>query len=599
MLPRRSWVLALSALSVLAGPGPARAADEEKQPLVAHIRLHGDLDEGAVNPDPLFGGGLENFKSKIDRIRKAAKDPDVKALYLQFDGAGIGFGKVDELCGAIADFRKTGKKAFAYVESGLPRDYLVAVACDEICVPETGWLLLVGLRAEVNFYKDLFDLLGVKADMLQMGDFKSAAEPFSRSSLSEPARRQLKLILDDHFEHGIVGRIVKGRAGKKWSDAHVEKLIDQGPFTARTALKLGLIDRVAYADAFEETFKTALGVEKIEVKKNYAQAKADQIDLGSITGILKLLAPAKLRESGGPKVAVIYATGAIVTGKSGFSLLGGETCGSTTIIEALRQAEENATVKAIVLRVDSPGGSALASDLIYHELQRCKKPVVASMSDVAASGGYYISVGAQRIFANPGTLTGSIGVVGGKLAIGGALDRIGIKTDVLSRGANAGILSSNQPFSPSERAAMTAMMRDIYDQFLDKVVDGRQRAGMKMDRAHLEKEVAGGRVWTGRQAKLHFLIDELGGLDDAVAAAWKMAGQPAEKTPEILQLPKSKGVLDSLLERSGESHLATPELARLLGQVPEARRLLAPAEALLQLRGEPVWLLLPYRLELN
>src|SRR5262249_12391816 len=189
------------------------------------------------------------------------------------------------------------------------------------------------------------------------------------------------------------------------------------------------------------------------------------------------------------------------------------------------------SVKAIVLRVDSPGGSALASDLIWNELRKSKKPVVASMSDVAASGGYYISMGARRIFAEPGTLTRSIGVGGGKVALGGLYHKVGLTTDVLSRGANSGILSSTHPFSESERQAMTALMRDVYDQFLDKALEGRKRAGKQMARADLEK-IAGGRVWTGRQALANGLVDELGTLDDAVACAPKMANMPADKEPD-------------------------------------------------------------------
>src|SRR5207302_5584352 len=181
----------------------------------------------------------------------------------------------------------------------------------------------------------------------------------------------------------------------------------------------------------------------------------------------------------GPKVAVIYAVGAITTGKGGRGLLSGEIVGSTTMVEAIHQAEEDSSVKAIVLRVDSPGGSALASDLIWNELKRCKKPIVASMSDVAASGGYYISMGAKKVYAQPGTLTGSIGVVGGKLALGGLYDKVGLKTEVLSRGKNAGILSSTNPFTASEKKAMEALMQEVYDQFLDRVQQNRAAAGKK------------------------------------------------------------------------------------------------------------------------
>jgi protease-4 len=586
--------ISLLALFVLASP-TVRAADEPT-PTVAHIKLSGGLDEAPPAADPLFGTTSENFKAKIDRIKKAKGDANVKALYLQIDGLHLGWGKLDEMTRAIADFRKTGKKVFAYVESGETADYALALACDEVCMPEGGWLMLVGMRMEVSFYKDLFEKIGVKADMLQMGDFKGAAEPYTRSSLSEPNKKQLLSLLDDNFEHGLVARVAKARA---LSAEQVKKLIDEGPYTAKTALKAKLIDRVAYPDVFEQSFKTTLKVEKIATTKNYGQAKSEDIDFSSFSGMMKLLSPPKVRKSKEPKVAVIYVSGVIVTGKSSLSLLGGESCGSTTLIEAIRQAEEDATVKAIVLRVDSPGGSALASDLIWNELKHCKKPLIASMSDVAASGGYYVSMAAQKIYAEPGTLTGSIGVVGGKMTLGGLYEKIGIKTETLSRGANATILSSTNPFSESERKAFTSMMRDIYDQFLDKAIEGRKKAGKTMSKAKLEGSLAGGRVWTGRQALANELIDELGTLDDAVAAAWKLAGQPATKEPELLQLPKARNFLDALMDAKGDVRMTAPEMVPLIRSMPELARKLGAVEALLQLRAEPVWLINPYSVEVK
>ncbi len=297
---------------------------------------------------------------------------------------------------------------------------------------------------------------------------------------------------------------------------------------------------------------------------------------------------------------MIYVVGTINTGKSGMSLLGGgQSVGSDTIIEALRQAEEDKTVKAIVLRVDSPGGSALASDLMWNEIKKCKKPVVASMSDVAASGGYYVSMAAQKIYAEPGTLTGSIGVLGGKITLGGVYEKVGLKTEVLSRGANAGILSMEEPFVvPSERKAMTVLMADTYDQFLDKALEGRKGAGKKMTRDELVK-LAGGRVWTGRQALANGLVDEMGTLDDAVADAWKTAGMPADKEPELLILPKPRSLTDMLFGGGSEAQAMAFRQAPLLREMPELTRKLRPVEALLRLRSERVWLLSPFSVEVR
>jgi len=597
MLFRRygCWTL-LAVLGVASTSLPIRAADATVS--LAHIKLSGSLDESPPSADPLFGGAGENFKSKLDRIKKARKDPAIGGLYLQIDGLGIGWAKVDELSRVIADFRKSGKKVFAYLDGGSAKDYLVALACDEVCLPESGWLMLTGLRAEVSFYKDLFEKIGVKADMLQMGDFKAAAEPFMRSSMSEPARKQLTSVIDDYYANSIVERIARQRADHKFTTEQVKKLIDEGPYTARAALKAGLIDRVAYATQFRAALKKQLKADELKIVKDYGKDKKEDIDFSNPFAILKLLTPPKSKESKNPKIAVIYAVGVITSGKSAEGMMGADTVGSTTMIQAIRQAEKDETVKAIVLRVDSPGGSALASDLIWHELKRSKKPVIASMSDVAASGGYYISMAAKKIYADPGTLTGSIGVVGGKLALGGTFNKVGIKTEIISRGANSGILSSERPFSESERKTMTALMKDVYDQFLDKALEGRQKAGKKMTREELVN-LAGGRIWTGRQAKENGLIDELGSLDDAILAARALTDLPANKEPELLLLPKSRGFLDALIEDKLGSRAPAVQMRQLLREVPELRRKLRLLDSMLQLRGEPVWMTLPYRIEME
>jgi protease-4 len=273
-------------------------------------------------------------------------------------------------------------------------------------------------------------------------------------------------------------------------------------------------------------------------------------------------------------------------------MFGTNLCGSTTMTEAIRQAEEDKTVKAIVLRVDSPGGSALASDVIWNELNRCKKPVVVSMSDVAASGGYYISMAARKIFAEPGTLTGSIGVVGGKFVTGGLEKKIGLRTEIISRGANAGLFSSTTPFSESERKVLTALMKNTYEQFLDKALQGRKKAGAAMTREKLES-LAGGRIWTGRQAKENGLVDELGTLDDAIACGRKLAGVPEGTDVEILQLPKHRSILETLLESRADSEL------RLLRHLPDVGVKLGGVDGLLRLQGEAVWLVLPCQLEMR
>ena len=367
------WLIILTSFLCGAVVIPAQAAERTVVTL-AHIKLSGSLDESPVGTDPLLGVAGENFKNKLDRIKKARNDDSVKALFLQIDDLGIGWAKLDALHAALADFRKTGKKVYGYIESGSSKDYVLACACDEILLPESGWLMLTGMCAEMTFYKDLLEKIGIKADMLQMGDFKGAAEPFTRSGMSPQLRKQLESVLDDYYDNGLVETIVKSRPARKWSPEQVKKLIDAGPYTAKAALAAGLVDRIAYTDEFETSLKKASKADELKIVYNYGQAKTETIDLSNPLNIFKLFGSSEPAASSKPKVAVIYAVGTIVSGKGGESLLGGNSVGAATMIEAIRQAEKDDTVKAIVVRVDSPGGSALASDLIWNELRRARSP---------------------------------------------------------------------------------------------------------------------------------------------------------------------------------------------------------------------------------
>lgn len=572
--------------------------DEVKKstvPQIAHIRLAGALDEAPVAPDPLFGSSPENFRSKLERIRKAQNDKNIQGLVLHLDGLQIGFAKMEELRKVIAEFKKSGKKVFTYMESGDAKDYLIACEGDKVCMPAPGWLMLVGTRTEIMFYKDLLERLGIRADFLQMGVFKFAAEPFIRNSMSKEAKAQYNLVLDDFFANCYVGSIARSRKGKKnMAPADIIKMIDEGPFTAQKALKLGLIDEINYFEDFEDSMKKSLGAKEIKIVKDYGSEKKKDLDLSNPFALLKLLSPPKT--SAGTKanrIALIYAVGPIVSGKGGSSLLGGDMVGSTSMIEAIREAENDPKVKAIVLRIDSPGGSALASDLIWNELKRCKKPVVASMSDVAASGGYYIAMGTKKVYAQPGTLTGSIGVVGGKLALGGLYDKVGLKTETLSRGKNSGILSSTNPFTDSEKKAMELLMKEVYDQFLDKVQENRAANGHKFNRKQLI-DLAEGRIWTGSQALERGLVDTLGGLDDAIADAKVMGGLAKDADVDYLILPKPRSFLDTLAEGGSPlSTLSSKELS-VLANLPEIGEHARMVDAMMQMRTEPVWVMLPH-----
>ncbi|VTR94753.1 signal peptidase : Periplasmic serine protease OS=Planctomyces maris DSM 8797 GN=PM8797T_20079 PE=4 SV=1: Peptidase_S49: Peptidase_S49 [Gemmata massiliana] len=591
-MPRLLFALVLLFQSTIA------VAQEPKKeapaaPRVAHIVLGGDMDEGAPADGP-FGGGSETLRQKIDRIKAAAKDKTVAALYLRLDELHVGFGKVNELRRAVADFRATGKKAFAYAEEFDTKAYLVALACDTISVPESGGLNMVGLRAEVSYYKDALKLATLDVDVLKMGGYKSAVEPFLRADMSPENREQITSMMNDNFDKELVAALVTGRPNLKLTPATAEALVDEGPFTARKALKLGLVDALQYEDQFEAGFAKALGRNEVKIVTGYGKPKkADSV--GGLGALMDLMSPKKKSETKEPKVAVIHVVGAIASGKGGFSLLGGQSVGSDTIVEAIRDAEKNPTVKAIVLRVDSPGGSALASDVIWRALAVCKKPVVASMGDVAASGGYYVCMNARRIFAEPGTVTGSIGVFGMKIVTGKLEERVGVTTHVISRGKNTGVNSATFKWSESERKAMTEVIEEVYDQFTDKAVAGRVAAGQKqMTKAKL-LELAGGRVWTGRQAKANGLVDELGTLDDAIAFAKKEAGIDPSKDLELLMLPKGSSFFDKLMD--GDLDLPFGRALADLKNVPggaKAMQLMAPV---LNAHKAPVQMLIPFHVE--
>ena len=601
----RRYLLVVAVLTVCFVAGPlhadksTKAGTDANTTTVAHIKISGDPDETPGGMESPFGNVSENLKAKLDRIHQAKNDKDVKALYLEFDDLGIGWGKINEFRAAISEFRKAGKKVYAFMENGGRADYLVAAACDEVVMPESGSLQITGVRFELSFYKDLLDLIGIKADAVKMGDFKGAVEPFTRNSISPENRRQYDEMADDNFNLlcELIAQSRKGLAVEK-----VKEIIDQGPFTAKQALALGLIDRLEYPNNFKDGLKKDLNAEKVSIKQDYGKAKSQDMDFSNPFALLKLLNPPKEKKlNDKPKVAVIFATGVIVSGKSGFSMLGGQSVGSTTLMEAIRKAEEEPSIKAIVLRVDSPGGSALASDLIWNELVKCKKPVVASMSDVAASGGYYISMAGKKIYAEPGTITGSIGVFGMKLVLGGLYDKLGVKTEVISRGKNAGIMSSTTPFNENERKVMEAHIRDTYDMFLSKAFEGRQRSGNTKLKSRDElQKLAGGRVWTGRQAKENGLVDELGTLEDAIACAKEMAGLGKDADTELFLLPKGRNFLDSLMDNSSLSTAIPRDLTRqALNLTPEMASHLRAVESLLQLRGDMIWAMLPYKIDIR
>ena len=565
----------------------------EKKVRIAYIIIDGELPESPGEMS-LFGDLGVDLRKTMARIEKAGDDESIAGVILQIDSAP-GRGKLNELRSAIKRVQGKGKKVYALLESAMGPQYQVASACDEIVIPESGEVLLPGVRAEFSFYKDLFAKVGVEADMMHVGDFKGAAEPYTRDSLSEPVRKNMTALIDDLYDEMLT--TIASDRDIKIED--IRKLVDQGLLMAAEAKEAGLVDRVVYPDQFREALQKEYKADKLVYVENYAKQKVDT-DFSGPMGMMKLFQSmmGEGRNGSGddaPKIAVVYAVGPIMSGKSQSSLMGGTTMGSTTIVEALQEAAKDETVKAIVLRVDSPGGSALASDLIWRQTQAIDKPIIASMGDVAASGGYYISMGADRIFAEPGTVTGSIGVVGGKLAMKGVYDKLGIDTESISRGENSGIFSTTDKFSESERKVVERMMKVVYEQFTSKAAEGR-----KMKQDDLEK-LAGGQVYTGRVAKRLGLIDEVGTLRDSIQSAKRLAGLDPDKKVELIVLPKPENPFEALFggNMDAEREAETRVIASLAAFAPELRGVLQHALQLRQVMREPVALMMPYWFEIK
>jgi len=570
---------------------PTEQKEKSLKVRLAHIEISGQLPE-SPGQMTLFGDLGVDLRKTISRFDKAAQDPNVAGVVLQIGPTSLSRGKLSELREAIRRVRSSGKKVYAQMESAMGAQFLLATACDEIIMPEAGILLIPGIHAEMAYYKELLGKVGIEADMMHVGAYKGAAEALTRTSMSEPVRKNLTAMVDDLFDQ-MVSTIATDRQMKI---DEVRALVDQGLLTVTKAHQAGLIDRVAYPDEFRAQLKNEHEAEELVYVVNYAKKKLDT-DFSGPMGMIKLfqtIMGVSSRDYGkGPKIAIVYAVGPIMSGESQSDPFGGQTMGSETIVEALQKAADNDKVKAIVLRINSPGGSALASDLIWRATQSIDKPVVASMGDVAASGGYYIAMGADRILAEPGTITGSIGVVGGKLSLGGLYGKIGITTDSIARGKNSGIFSATSKFSESERDVVSDMMHDVYRLFTTKAAQGRSIPLDKLE------TLAGGQVYTGRDAKRNGLVDEIGTLNDAVRVAKQLAGLDADAKVGLEILPEPKNPLEELFDTDSDAQRE----ARLFGGVSQFMpELIGPMRRAYQLRQvmrEPVALIMPFWLAIR
>ncbi|MCC7174070.1 MAG: signal peptide peptidase SppA [Bryobacterales bacterium] len=506
----------------------------ETPPVVASrsvlvLDLDGDIVERppATLPLPFLEERMPLTVTSLWRsLKEAATDSRIKAVVFMPGRVGAGWGKLQELRGSLEGLAKSGKPVFAFLRTASTREYYLATAAGRVYMPPEDMLDVKGLRAELTFFRGTLDKLGAQVEIVHAGKYKDFGDTFTRTSMSPETREVLDSILDELFAH-TVDTIA---AGRKKTPAEIRATLDDGPFLSRQALEKGLVDGLLYEDqVFSEVEKAAGGGRLSRVRvRDYVRARAAGPD-----------------SKGKEKVAFIVGEGAI-TG----SLPGGayaETgLSAPAFIKLLRQVAEDGSIRGAIVRVDSPGGDSFASDEIWREMNRLsgRKPLIISMSDEAASGGYYVSMTGDPVVAYPGTLTGSIGVVYGKASLRGLYQKLGISKEILTRGRFADIDSDYTPLDEAARRKLRDGVDDNYRVFVEKVAAARKRKFAEIE------PLAQGRVWLGSQARKIGLVDELGGLDRAVELIRERARIPAGAPVTLVVYPPQRSLIERLMSRT-------------------------------------------------
>jgi protease-4 len=491
------------------------------------IELEGDLsEEEEKSLIPFYPRKKKLTMWDLERIfDHVSKSQNVKGVLLIIRTLKIGLARAGGIRRNICDLRESGKRVFVYLEAGGNIEYLISSAAEMIFLSPWSTLNLIGLKAEVSFLKDTFDRLGIEAQLKGLGQYKSAAETFTRTSMSESHREMLASILDDFYAQ-FIESISNGRGAEEKS---IRDLVDRGPFTAEEALEKGLVDRIGYQDDLEEIICEALN---IQIRKIRALSLLRLINFKDL--VRRIFAKVKGKSQ---IIAIVSDSGMISQGASKGTGVA-KILGSQTIISLLNNLAKDRDVRAIILRILTPGGSGLASDLICHQLKVVaeRKPIVVSMSDVAASGGYLIGLGANKIVAEPFTLTGSIGIIAGKFNLKNLYEKLGVVKESIVRGKSALMFSSSRGFTKAEEENLLKIMKSFYSRFVERVATERKKD------FEAAESLSKGRVWTGRQAKKHGLIDEVGGIKLAIEVAKREAGIPETASPVVKFISKPKGL---------------------------------------------------------
>ena len=522
----------------------------------------------------LFGSETGTLRGLVNSLHKAKRDPRIRSVLLMPSTLDSPYwAKVQELRDAVIDFRKSGKKVIAYLEYGGDREYYLASAADRVFLMPASSLDLTGVASYEIFLRGTFDKVGASPDFVKIGEYKTAPNQYTEREMT-PAHREMS----ESLNHDMYEQLVRGIAqSRRKSEPDMRALIDQGPFGPEEALRVGLVDGLAYEDQLDDRVPEMRGssgeLRRVE-GDDYERVDATSVGFRPRS-----------------RIGILYASGAIVSGASGFDPVNGSVIGSDTMVEQIRRLRNDTSIKAIVLRVDSPGGSSVASDVIWRELtitrdQKPSRPLIVSMSDLAASGGYYIAMPAQVIVAEPATLTGSIGIYAGKIVTGGTLNKLGITEQTVKDGANADIYSPFAPWTDAQRQKIGGYIDGYYQKFITRVAQSRHMKPEDID------AIGRGRVWTGAQAREHGLVDALGGLDVAVGLAKERAGIPADEDIELVSYTGRRSLSDALtaaFRGNAEMNL----WRRLLAGADAAAIASLAAPARLFRRGEPL-ALMPY-----
>jgi protease-4 len=522
------------AVMVFVVVGMVASQSGDKKKVEDHSYLVVDIYGEIAEYDPpsgvmgeVMGGKPETLQRVLGNLEKAAVDDRIDGIVFKISSSNTaGLAKLEEMRGAIKKVRAAGKKVYAYTDSMDRSAFYLAAACDSIFAPPPAYISFLGMGGGSQHIKNTLDKLGIKPNLHQIREYKSAAEMVTRAESSPEARENKEWLLAERWD--MMTQAFKEDRGL--TDEKIVELMNFALFTAPEARDAGLVDRVLYWDSLESMLKGEEKELRTVSQATYADVK-----------------PEKLGLKGSKKIAVIHASGMIGGRKSKVDPLFGVMMGHESVIAELRRAKKDKDVAAIVFRVDSPGGEGLASDLIGHEVELVskEKPIVTSMVDVAGSGGYYIAYEATKIVADPMTLTGSIGSISMKFNMKGFYDKLGVTFDFVEKGPNALFYSDYADFTPEQRKRFEDNHWAGFDMWLRDVAEHRKMSYEQITALAL------GRVWTGRQAKANGLIDELGGLDKAIELAKELAEIPADQKVTVVHYPKKKGLLQSILDSEG------------------------------------------------